>query len=121
MKETINLWLSKNARLPGVLACGVRYPDRTAFTQTWSSQLVVAALENAWRCAADAFQVLQLNRLTGEWVRWVYDQAYLYCTRRPDGIFLGLITSKDPLSFDPVEIQRLLAEFRTLSAVASER
>ena len=49
MKEVINLWLSKHARLPGVLACAVRYQDKTSFTQSWSSPFkpeydVVAAM-----------------------------------------------------------------------------
>jgi hypothetical protein len=116
MKETINLWLSKNARLPGVLACGVRYPDQTVFSQTWSSGFPVQVLDNTWRAVGDTFPVFQLHRFSGNWVRWVYERAHLYTTRRRDGICLGLFTVKDPLGFDPVEIERLLGEFHTLSS-----
>ena len=117
MKEIINLWLGKSARLPGVLAGGVRYPDKTTFTQTWSSQYPAATLENAWRCVSDAFQVLQLNRFPAGRVRWVYAHAILHGARRNDGICLGLFTTSDPLAFDAAEIERLLAEFQSLSAV----
>jgi len=115
MKETINLRLSRNARVPGVLACGVRYPDQTVFSQSWSSDFPVSALENTWRCVADTFPVLQLHRLSGDWVRWVYERAYLYVTRRCDGISLGILARKEPLGYDAGEIHRLLAEFHVLS------
>ena len=115
MKEMLNLWLSKNARLPGVLACGLRYQDKACFTQTWSSNYKTEALENALRCAADTFHVLQLNRFVSQWTRWVYENAFLYCARRTDGICLALITTKDPLAFDQKQIEQLLAEFRSLS------
>ena len=115
MKEIVNLWLGKSARLPGVLACGVRYPDKTAFTQTWSSQYPADTLENAWRCVSDAFQVLQLNRFPAERVRWVYANAILFGARRSDGICLGVFTTSDPLAFDTAQIERLLAEFQALN------
>ena len=114
MKEVINLWLSKSARLPGVLACAVRYQDKTSFTQSWSSPFKPDALENVGRCLADTFQVLQLNRFTGSCVRWVYANAFLFSTRRPDGICVGIFTTNDALAFDRAEIERLLVEFRNL-------
>ena len=116
MKEVVNLWLSKNARLPGVLACAVRYQDQTSFTQSWSSPFKPEALENACRCLADTFQVLQLNRFTGSRVRWVYENALIFATRRADGTCLGIFTSNDPLAFDRADIERLLGEFGALGA-----
>ena len=114
MKEVVNLWLSKNARLPGVLACGVRYQDKTTFTQSWSSLYKPEAIENVCRCIADTFQVTQLNRFVGSYLRWVYQNAFLFSTRRTDGICLGIFTTNDPLAFDRAEIERLLEEFRRL-------
>jgi hypothetical protein len=116
MKEMVNLWLSKNARLPGVLACGVRYNDKVCFTQTWSSQYKADALENALRCVADAFQVFQLNRFGFGCVRWVYENAFIYCARRKDGTSLTLVTTRDPLAFDRGQIEQLLGEFHRLGA-----
>ncbi len=111
MKETLNLWLSNNGRLPGLLACGIRYPDTTSFTQTLAAGFPTIALENCLRCVADTFLVLQLNRLPADNVRWVYDKASLYCARRSDGICLVLIAAKDAVSSGEA-IDRLLAEFQ---------
>lgn len=111
MKETLNLWLSNNGRLPGLLACGIRYPDTSSFTQTLAAGFPSAALENSLRCVADTFLVLQLNRLPADNVHWVYDKATLYCARRSDGICLILIAAKDAVS-SAKAIDGLLAEFQ---------
>ena len=114
MKELLNDWLNRRARLRGVLACGVRFPDKTSLTQSWSPEFSVPSLDNAWRCASDAFQVLKVNFFPNERVRWVYEKAFLHCSRRADGICLGIFTAKDPGAFDAAEIEQLIAEFCAL-------
>lgn len=114
MKDFLNQWLGRHARLRGVLACGVRFPDRTSLTQSWSPEFPEPSLDNAWRCASDAFQVLKVNFFPNERVRWVYEKAYLHCARRDDGICLGIFIAKDREAVDAVEIERLIAEFRVL-------
>ena len=118
MNEFLSQWLNQRARLPGVLACGVRFPDKTSLTQSWSPDFTTRSLDNAWRCASDAFQVLRVNFFPDERVRWVYEKALLLCARREDGICLGIFTAKDPGAVDAAEIERLLAEFRALRAGA---
>ena len=119
MKETLNLWLSNNGRLPGLLASGIRYPDSTSFTQTLAGGFPAMALENGLRCVADTFLVLQLNRLPADNIRWVYDKASLYCARRTDGICLVLIAAKDAPSSGEA-IDRLLAEFHKVGRPISQ-
>ena len=118
MKELLSQWLSRRARLRGVLACGVRFPDKTSFTQSRSPEFTAPSLENALRCASDAFQVLKVNFFPDERVRWVYEQVLLHCARREDGICLGIFTAKDQGSVDAAEIERLIAEFYALRAGA---
>ena len=114
MKELINHWVARRTQVRGVLACGVRFPDKTSITQSWSPDFPAPALDNAWRCASDAFQVLKINFFPNERVRWVYEKAILYCARREDGICLGIFTAKDPKAFDAASIERLITEFRVL-------
>ena len=114
MKEVINEWLNRRAKLMGGLACGVRFPDKTSLTQTWSQEFPAQALDNAWRCASDAFQVLKANVFPNERVSWVYEKVLLHCARREDEICLGIFTAKDLGAVDGAEIERLIAEFRAL-------
>jgi len=119
VKESLSQWLSRRARLRGVLACGVRFPDKTSLTQSWSPEFTAPSLENAWRCASDAFQVLRVNFFPNERVRWVYEKALLHCACREDGICLGIFTAQDGAGVDPAEIERLLVEFCAMRAGAA--
>jgi len=119
VKESLSQWLSRRARLRGVLACGVRFPDKTSLTQSWSPEFTAPSLENAWRCASDAFQVLRVNFFPNERVRWVYEKALLHCACREDGICLGIFTAQDGGGVDAAEIERLLVEFCAMRAGAA--
>jgi len=114
MKESFSQWLSRRTQLRGVFACGIRFPDKTSLTQSWSPEFTASPLENAWRCAGDALQVLGAGSLPNERVHWVYEKALLYCVRREDGTWLGIFTAKDPGAVDAGEIERLRAEFCAL-------
>lgn len=120
MKVVIRQWLSQRTQVPGVLACGVRFPDKTACTQTWSPDFPAASLDNAWRCVSDAFQVIKHDFFPNQRVRWVYENALLFCTCRDDGIGLGIFTAKDAQSFDANEVEQLIAEFTALGPAAAE-
>ena len=120
MKEVIDQWLRERVQLVGGLACGVRFPDKSSLTQSWSSDFPIKALDNAWRCASDAFQVLKINFFPHEYVRWAYENAFLYCARRDDGICLGIFISKDLHAFNSEEVEQLLAEFRLLNAAPAQ-
>ena len=112
MKEILNDWLERNAHQPGVLACGLSYPDKSTCTRAAAANFSNEALENAWRCLADTFQVLKHHRLPAVRLCWVYEHCYLHCATRPDGIFLALFTARKDV--DAVEVNRLLSEFQSL-------
>ena len=114
MKETIKEWMVQQQRVAGVLACGVRFPDKTALNETYSGSFPAGALDNAWRCVADAYQVLSLHRIPAVRMRWVYENALLQCARRTDGIILALFTSRDAEELDFEGTEQLFAGFHAL-------
>ena len=111
MNESLNQWLTRRARLRGVFACGVRFPDKTSLTHSWSPEFAASSLENAWRCAGDAFQVLKVNFFPNDRVLWVYEKALLHCARRADGVCLGIFTAKERGEVNVGEIEQILDEF----------
>jgi hypothetical protein len=115
MKEEIRQWFEQSAPFAGILACGLRHPDRTTVTKSWSELFSDLAIENALRCLADFFQVLPLNRLPQGRVRWVYEEALLHCERRADGICLGLFTTREESAYDAAGVERVFAEFQALA------
>ena len=116
MKELVNHWFEQSAPFQGILACGVRHPDRSAISKTWADGFSEMAVENALRCVVDLFQVLPLNRLPPGRVRWVYQGALLNCERRADGTCLGIFTSADTKAVDLAGLERFFTEFQALAS-----
>jgi hypothetical protein len=114
VKDAIKNWLTQVPELPGLLACGVRFPDQTALSRSFCRDFPVVALEQVWRCVADTFRVLQVHRLPGSRLRWVYAGAHLHCVRREDGTMLSCFVSSAPASRDSDRLEQLIAEFEVL-------
>ena len=69
MNANAHTWLTEKMKVPGVLACGLRWPDENTFTRTSSSQFPPAALENACRALANSFRIILDKRLPVKRVR----------------------------------------------------
>ena len=114
MKQSIKEWLMQVPAAPGLLACGIRFEDQTVLCRSFSRDFPVVALEQAWRCVADTYRVLNVHRLPGPRLRWVYSHAELHCLRRDDGIMLGLFVGRQADQMDAAELDRLVAGFSAL-------
>ena len=119
MKELISQWFEQSSPFEGILACGVRYPDKSTAAKTWSDGFPEVGVENALRCVVDCFQVLQLNRILSARIRWVYQGALLQCERRQDGTCLGVFFTRDTESLDLPGLDRFFAEFQALTKAAA--
>ncbi len=115
MQEHIHNWLTDKMKLPGVLACGIRSPDRRTFTRSMSPQFQPVALEAAFRCVSDTFQIMNSNRFPTGFVRWVFENYLLYSFARPDGHCFGVLTRRAAESqLKPELLDQLVAEFQNL-------
>jgi hypothetical protein len=117
MKDVVRQWFEQSAPFEGILACGVRHPDRSTVTKAWADGFNDLAIDNALRCVADLFQVLPLNRFPQGRVRWVYELAVLHCERRDDGICLAVFTARDggDARTNLTDLERMFGEFQTLT------
>lgn len=114
MRENIHNWLTEKTKIAGILACGIRSPDRKTYTRTLSPQFTPIALENACRCVTDTFQVLQANRFPANLVRWVFENYFIYGFVRPDGICLALLTRRSTAEIPTTDLEAIVAEFQSL-------
>ncbi|HUL51265.1 MAG TPA: hypothetical protein VLU94_01640 [Candidatus Nitrosotalea sp.] len=114
MKDAIKQWMTQTPRVRGVLAYGVRFTDKTSINETYSRDFPIVALENTWRCIADAYQVLTLHRFPVARMQWIYENAVLTCVRRNDGIILGLFVTPNRRELDSKELERQLTEFQSI-------
>ena len=118
MKETLNFWLSRNTRQPGVLAGAVRYADKSVFAQSWDPSFPAQGLELAWKSMDDTLQVMQTNRLPASRWCWTYERACIHIVRRADGICLGLVTANDPGLLPLDQLNRVFEEFERMQSIA---
>lgn len=115
MKEAFHQWIDQLPTTPGLLACGVRFPDRSSLNRSWSAEFPEGALDNAWRCVTDTFDVLRINQLPEQRLRWVFAHAALYAERRSDGICLGLFTTRDPWGEAVTGLEPIVGEFHAVA------
>jgi hypothetical protein len=115
MKLLVERWLKDTPPVPGVLAIGVRFVDKSTVSRSWSDAFPEESLDQAWQCTADVFQVLKLNRLPADRFRWIYEQALLYCERRADGTCLGVFTARDPQGIDVDGVAKIIQGFHAMA------
>ncbi len=120
MNNAYKTWMAQNPRVEGVLARGVRLPDKTTLNESYSKDFPLAVLDNVWRSVADAYQVFTMHRLPTVRMRWVYEKALVQCVRRNDGVILGLFTSPNRDQVDVEGLERLFASFEALPGSRSE-
>lgn len=114
MKEQFNNWLTDKMKISGVLACGIRGPDRKTLTRSSSAQYNPIALEQACRTLADTFQILHANRFPAGFIRWVYENYFVYGSIRQDGHCLAVITRRNGQELQPSDLDAMLSEFHNL-------
>ncbi|MBM3824172.1 MAG: hypothetical protein FJ404_15010 [Verrucomicrobia bacterium] len=119
MKQVLNRWIANHARVPGVLACGLHYPDRTVFSQSMNVAYPPIVLDPVWRCLADTFSVFHHHRIPSEFVRWQYQDAHLYAAIRSDNICCGIFVVQDADTSVHATLRRLLREFKAIPATSS--
>ncbi len=111
MKSTLNLWLTRNLGIHGVLAGGIRYPDNSAFSQSLSDAFTQSSCDNAIRLLSDVFKALLANRLPAQSARLTFQDGTLHVARRTDGACLGVFTLRDPNDYDADGLEHLLGSF----------
>jgi hypothetical protein len=112
MNNEFNSWLKNSTDLPGIMACAVRYPDKSTYTRVYSSEISEETTENALRCVSDTFQTLKNQKFPAQRLRWVFEKSLLHCVARSDGVCLGIFTSKDPQVPAPEKLEKLIVEFQ---------
>jgi hypothetical protein len=117
VSELINRWFSRAARLQGAVAYGLRYPDLTAFSNTWEPRLTEAVLNQAW----NRLMTISATATQGEnpeTLRWSFNGGTVIGTARMDGVTFFVVTSNRKEELDQAGLHRLLSEFRALRSGA---
>jgi hypothetical protein len=112
MSELINRWFSRAARIPGMLACGLRYNDGIVFSRTWELHLPEPLLNDIWARLAPMTKVASAE--TPENMRWTFDKNIVVASARENGPTFFVLLSRKGEEPDAASVERLLNEFRAL-------
>jgi hypothetical protein len=108
-------WLPGAPQVPGTILRGVRWADGAFLADGERSDFPPAALELAWRTAADTFEVLNAQRFPPTRLSWIHEQNVFHCARRADGAILGIILPRARAASDPAALDKLFGEFLELA------
>ena len=95
MKEAFQRWLMDNTLVPGVFGCGVRFLDFSCVSLSHTELLTATRLDQVWQRLAETLALLHSQGLMPTQLVWKFEESHLHMALRPDGIFLGLITSPE--------------------------
>jgi len=90
MQDTIETWFSQIPAAPGLLACGLRFPNFHCVNRTYADGFPPETLEATWHQLAEFITSLGQHRLAATRLRWCHGRGQLHFAMRPDGISLGL-------------------------------
>ena len=117
MKAPVSEWFEQQGPLRGGFAASVRASEKITTIKIWREGFSENSVENALRCVADVFQVLQLNGVSPGRLRLVYQNAWLHCERGSDGSCLGVFTMPNAEGYDAAALGRLFKEFKIMSGM----
>ena len=121
MKAVFQQWLEQRGRLPGVLSCGIRFPDLTCLGHTNARTTAGELLDQAWHQVGEVMTSLAQHRLSATRSLWTFAEGQVHCALRPDGIVLAIVTPADTHGYCPAVIEKLIREFMALPHTQASR
>ena len=112
MSELINRWFSRTARVPGLLATGLRYADSTTFSRTWEVHLAEPLLNEVWTRLHPIAETAGVE--SAELLRWTFDKHIVVAAPRVNGPTFFVLLARRPDAKEEAGLERLLHEFRAL-------
>ena len=111
MNDSIATWLHQVTQLPGIIVCGLLMPDRTTLTHSVSEDFPEDRMDRVWQRLAEISQTLTIHRVSGQQLRWNYENAHIHYAVRSDGTGLGLVSLTGLAAPDPHIISNLVDQF----------
>ncbi|MFO1476353.1 MAG: hypothetical protein U1F98_06850 [Verrucomicrobiota bacterium] len=109
MSETVQSWLDRAAKVPGVQACGVRRADRSFGARSASGKISETQATQVVRDVAEAFYAMQQQRIPAEQLKWSFQGGVVLAVNRQAGAIGVVVVGEE--TADSAEVAKLLSEF----------
>jgi len=91
MNEKIKQWLDGCALASGLLGGGVRLPDGTCVSHSFSENCPQERLEQVLNSLSDSLPSFATHGLLPRWLTWTFEKSQIRLAERADGLLLGLV------------------------------
>lgn len=112
MNDALTEWLAGCALIPGMLGCGVRYPNQTCLCYSFSEDCSRERLSNMLNSLAGASTRFSAQKPASLLLTWTFTEGMVRLVVRPDGVMLGIAGASDTLA--PENLKQVTEEFLAL-------
>lgn len=111
MKAVFESWLQQISPEVGIVACGVRLPDGTFVTHSFSYDFPADQWESVWRKLDETVQTFSLRHLPMARQCWTFQRHHLLWVMRQDGLALGFLVTQEEAEAHESYFQSLVEAF----------
>ncbi len=109
-------WLEQYVGTRGLLGSGILHPSGRVVVPATPAESSWQNLIALWRSAIEVFDGSNPQPGQARQLRWVFERAQLYGSRRLDDLALVLLVTRNPQILDAPVLEQMFAEFETLHA-----
>ena len=107
-------WLDRYNGTRGLLASSILHPSGKVVAPPIPTESAWQNLAVLWRGILEVFEWTSQQGAAARQLRWIFERAQLYCTKRPDELALAVLLTKNPQILDAPVLEQMFAEFETL-------
>ena len=112
MNDALNEWLASCALMPGMLGCGVRFPNQICLSYSFNEACSRERLDEMLNSLAGALTRFSAQKPASPLLTWTFTEGLVRLIVRPDGVMLGLASTSDALAAE--NLKQVTEEFLTL-------
>ena len=115
MSEQMQLWLDRNARLPGVLAHALLRAQGGCADKNWQEQTRCASVEESLRAIASLAMHSDLLDSQARLVELLFDTAWIFGAVGVDGCWMFILMSREAAKSEVADVRKLAHDFLALA------
>ncbi len=107
MNDALTEWLASCALMPGMLGCGVRFPNQTCLSYSFNDACSRERLDEILNSMAGALTRFSTQKPASPSLTWTFTEGLVRVVVRPDGVMLAFASASGTLA---AEIMKQVTE-----------
>jgi hypothetical protein len=117
MSDPLKQWLAGCALVPGMIGCGIRFPNRECRSYSFTESFSRESIDQMLNSLAGTLNQFSDRNPPPRLLTWTFSKGHVRLIVRPDGVLFGCATASDSPNAD--NLKQVSEEFLTLQIPAS--